>query len=285
MTVIDEVILKVDVDEFTQFFGDEVNQKILSWSKNFVNMDINTFKNPEWEEKYSKSILKEVKRFCLKANEFFIRNPPKNLVQLQTLLGAYPNITNINEIEFLVICGIRTIQMTKIPKKQVNFNWVKYIALRDFFPNFPPTNYFIFIYHENKYEDHTKLGQIFDFPSNDMGEIKVLGKKWGTPVKIIDRVKIKDKVIIYISGKSKTTNRKRFWGYGVVVNIDKEKRYWEIEHKEFNKKIKLDDFVIHIPPEYQDLYKKPSDGAIYIGIKGTIQIDKIQFEYIKKISA
>ena len=69
MTVIDEVILKVDVDEFTKFFGDEVNQKILSWSKNFVNLEINTFKKPEWEEKYSKSILKEVKHFCLKANE------------------------------------------------------------------------------------------------------------------------------------------------------------------------------------------------------------------------
>ncbi len=132
MTIIDEVILKVDVDEFTKFFGDEVNQKILSWSRNFISLDINTFKNPNWEEKYSRSILKEVKSFYEKIIEFFTNNPPRNLEHLQILLGEYPNITNINEIEFLIVCGIRTIQMAKLPKKEVNFNWVKYIAIRDY---------------------------------------------------------------------------------------------------------------------------------------------------------
>lgn len=132
MTIIDEVILEIDVNEFTRYFGEEVNQKILAWSKNFVSLDVNTFKNPDWDKRYSSIVLKEFIDFCQKSKQFFTINPPSNLGQLENILGNYPNITNIDEIELLIICGIRTIQMTKLPKKEVNFNWVKYIAIRDY---------------------------------------------------------------------------------------------------------------------------------------------------------
>ena len=53
MTIIDDVILKVDVDEYIEYYGDYLKQNILVWSKTFTGLDINSLRNSEWKKKHS----------------------------------------------------------------------------------------------------------------------------------------------------------------------------------------------------------------------------------------
>jgi hypothetical protein len=131
MTIINDVINEVNVWEFIEQFGDFISQNILVWSKFFRNFDVNTLKDPDWKRKHSYLVLKQVRDFLMRCKEFLSLNPPKNLEKVREVFTKYDNLPNIDVIEFYIICGIRTIQVSKVPMKLRNFNWVKYIAIRD----------------------------------------------------------------------------------------------------------------------------------------------------------
>ena len=65
--------------------------------------------------------------------------------------------------------------------------------------------YYIFNYATDKYESDRCIGYMYSFPSNNMGSYYTLepigGKKSGN---IVKRIKEGDKVLLYVSGSSKT---------------------------------------------------------------------------------
>lgn len=132
--IIDKIILKIDVSEFDKYFGNYIEDNILVWSRVLRGLDINTFKKENWQDKHSPKILEEIRKFLIKAHEFFTLYPPENFNQLSEILHEYPKLQNYDEIDILIVCGIRAIQMTKIPKENVNFNWHKYMVIRDHLP-------------------------------------------------------------------------------------------------------------------------------------------------------
>ena len=77
--IIDEIIIKIDVSEVDKYFGDYIRDNVLTWSKVFVSLDINTFKDENWDKKRSRLIIEEVQKFLFKSVEFFKIYPPKNL--------------------------------------------------------------------------------------------------------------------------------------------------------------------------------------------------------------
>ncbi len=141
------------------------------------------------------------------------------------------------------------------------------------------TNYFIFVFKEDEYEDEGQLGKIFKFPISDRGGYKCFDNTRGSWGKIVNDVCIGDKVIITISGNSKREDKKTFWGYADISNIEPEKRKWILNSTEFTTKVKTDSIINQMPDEYKRLYVL-NNGHINIGRYGTIKIDQFQYEFI-----
>lgn len=142
-------------------------------------------------------------------------------------------------------------------------------------------NYFIFIFNEKFYEDDKSLGRIFKFPELNRGGYKYLGKSTGSWGPIIEKIKINDRIIWTISGKSKRKDKKTFWGYGDIVEIDGVIRIWKLKSQEFKNKVRVDEIIIKLPNEYQILYFHKT-GKINLGYFGAIQIDKFQYDFLLK---
>ena len=140
-------------------------------------------------------------------------------------------------------------------------------------------NYFIFVFNEQFYENHSFLGRKYLFPTPDKGGYKIIGKSTGSWGPIIESVRKKDKVIWTISGSSARKDKKTFWGHGEIIGINHEDRLWEVKSEEFKEKITIDKIISTFPNEYKDLYMH-SDEKINIGFYGTIQIDKFQYNKI-----
>jgi len=141
-------------------------------------------------------------------------------------------------------------------------------------------NYFIFVFNESKYEDKRRLGKIFKFPELDRGGYKFEGKSVGSWGHIIGNVRKDDEVIWTISGGSRRRDKKTFWGYGKITDIDMANKLWKTESTEFQKKIKIDEVIKIFPENYKKLYVL-SNGNINLGYYGTIQIDKYQYDFIR----
>ena len=139
--------------------------------------------------------------------------------------------------------------------------------------------FFIFVFNEQYYEDHSFLGSKYYFPSPDKGGLKIIGKSAGSWGPIIDKIRINDKVIWTISGSSGRMDKKTFWGHGEIIEVNQEDGLWEVKSEEFNRKINIDEVVNRFPNEYKELYLHTQD-KVNIGFYGTIQIDKFQYNKI-----
>ena len=140
-------------------------------------------------------------------------------------------------------------------------------------------SYFIFVFHEKEYEDPKDLGVYFKFPHDNFGSFKSLDENVKKLGNIIDHVNLNDLVIWTISGNSQRRDKKTFWGKGKIISIDKEERKWGLKSVEFQEKIKTDMIFREFSKEYQALYKQ-STGFFNIGFRGTIKIDKYQYNFI-----
>jgi len=140
-------------------------------------------------------------------------------------------------------------------------------------------NFFIFVFNEQYYEDHSFLGSKYFFPSPDKGGLKLIGKSTGSWGAIIDKIRINDKVIWTISGNSERKDKKTFWGHGEIKEVNQTDNLWEVKSEEFIRKISIDEVVNRFPDEYKELYLHSQD-KVNIGFYGTIQIDKFQYNKI-----
>ena len=144
-------------------------------------------------------------------------------------------------------------------------------------------NYFIFVFNEKYYEPDIDLVNLFKFPKSGRVGIKLLGRTKGSWGLIISKINKGDKVIWFISGKSKRKDRKRFWGHGEITKVDNNNSKWDLNSTEFEKKELLDTIINQMPPQYQILYQiQHPKGGNYksIGFFGPNQIDKFQYDFI-----
>ncbi len=232
-------------EDFTKDIPDQLRHKESTKVKDLIRTDIQgavkiNFRDPILPKRYLKAIIEEKRLECDINLDYEIND----------------KVIQINVYNFL-----RTIVESKAESERHEID------------------YFIFVFNENFYEDESSLGNLFKFPEPDKGSYKYLGKFAGSWGKIIDNVKIGDKVIWTISGNSNRPDKKTFWGYGKIIDIVEESKFWRVESHEFEEKIKIDDVILKLPKNYQKLYKQSTE-IINIGFYGSIQIDEFQYEFI-----
>ena len=173
------------------------------------------------------------------------------------------------------------------PEAEEDKKWQLLKEVREELDYFFGEKYFIFVYSETEYE--TEIGKEYHFQKGSMGEFHLPKlKRFG---KFDPFARVGDKFVFYYSGSSLTKKielRKKFWGKGVIKEIDLQAQKIILESQEFENKIPLKQFYNSLDPRYKSFYERKQSGTqktLQIGLRGAILIDEYQYKLLIQLSS